>query len=296
MSLKATAVHRKHALLIGVGAAGAIAVIVLLMILLYHPDSSAEHSEGPIPKLENATEVYTRTISPEEYDFYYDMVERDLAPDSEQDTIAEKAKEKASRSVAEFSLGQKLGLCQPYSFESLQRDMEKENEERKLKKENGEVIYGPQRFDLMTYFQYITSNLKLDVVELLAANADEEMQKKAQTYFEENRAKYQTITNIRYTVTENGTTEEKNLPYEEMRTLANLDGPLFDFLYNGSPGETMDYVYADEQRTVAILAIDREDPDFMSVKTTAIEDYVSEIYYEELIQTEMEHNLLEFPK
>ena len=241
------------------------------------------------------TDAYTRGMEPEEYDFYYDLVRRDLPADTGEAELAEKTREKAARAIAEFSLGQKLGLCQPYSFESLQRSMEKENEQRKLKKENGEVVYGPQKFELNTYFNYVVTNLKLDVVDAIEKGADDALKQKAKTYFEENRAEYQEISNIRYTITEGGKTEEKNLPREEMRTLERTDDQLFEFLYYGQAEDTMDYLYGDVERSVRILAVDRADPDFDSVQAAALEDYISEVYYEELVQREREHIQIDFP-
>lgn len=287
---------KKRKLLIGLTVAGAVIVIILLMALLYRPASSVASEENPVRKLESTSETYTRSVSAEEYEFYYNLTKRDLPANTDPTEIEEKAKEMAGRSIAEFSLGQKMGICQPYSFESLQRNMEKENDQRKIKKENGEVIYGPEEFDLITYYNYVTSNLEIDAVDYIAANADDTMLQNAEAYFEEHREDYRPISSIRYTITENEKTEEKTLLQEDMRTLERLDGELFEFLYYGEVGDTMEYFYGDALRTAKILAIEKEDPDFASAQAAALEDYVSKVYYEELVQKEMSHILLEFPK
>lgn len=295
MRKKAAGLPKKYVWLFGCAGVAAVALIAILLGQLYRPGPADSPPISVQQKLESMTDAYTRGMEPEEYDFYYGLVRRDLPADTGEAALAEKTKEKASRAIAEFSLGQKLGLCQPYSFESLQRAMEKENEQRKLKKENGEVVYGPQKFELNAYFNYVISNLKLDVVDAIKEGADDALQQKAKAYFEENRAEYQEISNIRYTITEEGITEEKNLPREEMRTLERTDDQLFEFLYYGQAGDTMDYLYGDKERSVRILALDRADPDFDSVQAAALEDYISEVYYEELVQKERERIQIDFP-
>lgn len=293
-SEKTSGTRKKRILLISLAMGGAVIAVILLMVLWYRP-FSAPQAENAFRKLETASETYTRSVSAEEYEFYYHLAKRDLPADTEPAEMEEKAKEMASRSVAEFSLGQKLGICQPYSFESLKRNMEKENEQRKVKKGSSEVVYGPEQFDLVSYYLYVAGNLEIDTVDYIAAHADDTMLQNAETYFEEHREEYRPITSIRYAMTEQDTTEEKTLLQEDMRTLERLDGELFAFLYYGKAGDTMEYYYGDVQRTVKILDIEREDPSFDDAREAALEDYIAEVYYEELVQNEMSHIRLEFP-
>ena len=227
---------------------------------------------------------YIRKAGIEEYEFFKKLVERNLAEELSEEELDALVREKINRSNAEFMLANQMGLCEPYSFEKLQKDMEDENEQRKLKKEKGQVFYGPVKFDLITYYNYISTNQKLDMVSFITQNADTEVMDGARAYFEDNSEKYQAIENIRYLLTEDGKTEELSLKREDMSTLEKTDSILFEFLYYGEKDDTMKYSYGENQRTVQIISVEYEELSFENNIERVVRDYVTNVYLEDLIQ------------
>lgn len=227
---------------------------------------------------------YIRKADREEYEFFKKLIERNLPEELPEEELDALIREKMNRSNAEFMLANQMGVCDPYTFEGLQKDMEHENEQRKLKKEKGEVFYGPVKFDLITYYNYISTNQKLDMVSLIVQNADTEVMDGARAYFEENSEKYLSVENINYLLTENGETKELSLKREEMSTLEKTDSILFEFLYYGEAEDTMKYSYNEIQRTVQIISVEYEELSFENNIERVVRDYVTNVYLENLIQ------------
>lgn len=227
---------------------------------------------------------YIRKADREEYEFFKKLIERNLPEELPEEELDALIREKMNRSNAEFMLANQMGVCDPYTFEGFQKDMEHENEQRKLKKEKGEVFYGPVKFDLITYYNYISTNQKLDMVSLIVQNADTEVMDGARAYFEENSEKYLSVENINYLLTENGETKELSLKREEMSTLEKTDSILFEFLYYGEAEDTMKYSYNEIQRTVQIISVEYEELSFENNIERVVRDYVTNVYLENLIQ------------
>lgn len=227
---------------------------------------------------------YIRKADREEYEFFKKLIERNLPEELPEEELDALIREKMNRSNAEFMLANQMGVCDPYTFEGLKKDMEHENEQRKLKKEKGEVFYGPVKFDLITYYNYISTNQKLDMVSLIVQNADTEVMDGARAYFEENSEKYLSVENINYLLTENGETKELSLKREEMSTLEKTDSILFEFLYYGEAEDTMKYSYNEIQRTVQIISVEYEELSFENNIERVVRDYVTNVYLENLIQ------------
>ena len=101
--------------------------------------------------------------------------------------LKEKVKEYARKVNAIFFLGDKLGLCEPFSFELLKLRMEQENQSRKLKLENEEIIYGLEQFSLETFYQYTLDNLKTKIHSYLEEHIDAGILNLAKKYYEENK-------------------------------------------------------------------------------------------------------------
>ena len=140
----------------------------------------------------------SRPVSPEEYDFFYKMVRQDSPSRNDEITLEAETKDFINHQNAMFYIAELAGLAEPYSFEAMQENMEQENQHRKEMKENGEVFYGLERFELNSYYQYITSNLQLDIFDYLVAQSTDEIIKEAKDFFTENIEDYQTIESVTY--------------------------------------------------------------------------------------------------
>ena len=134
-----------------------LAIVVVMSVVIFSNYKSERKSE----LLEElyAYQGYTRMISEKEFEFYRYFVERDLQNNASENEVIEKVKEYAGKVNAIFFLGNKLGLCEPYSFEALELRMEQENQSRKIKLENGEIIYGPEQFSIETLIFSTVSSL-----------------------------------------------------------------------------------------------------------------------------------------
>lgn len=275
---------QKRAIAIGCVVVG---VLVLLLLLVKKEEKSILHEI-------QGRNGYIRTVETEEYKFFEQFVKRDFGEQLSVEELERLTKEKINRVNAEFILGYQMGLCNPYSFESFCRDMEIENTNRKIKKENNEVFYGPEQFDLVTYYTYVIGNLKLDMVSYIKENADSEVQKNAKKYFQENREKYRTIEKIVYSLTENGNQKEEILLYEDMSNLEKTDGQLFEFLYNGKENDQMEYVYQNNLRKVKIESVKYEKLRYTNNAERVMRDYITNDYLEKWIRRIEENFQVEF--
>lgn len=87
------------------------------------------------------------------------------------------------------------GLSKSVSYDSLLADMKKENERRADAVAKGEVIYGPERYNIETYLQITLSNLYATMQKEYMAGY-EPTEEELQAYYEENKQNY-TIFDIR---------------------------------------------------------------------------------------------------
>lgn len=273
--------HRARRRGVIIGSIAALVVLSLLFLL-------QKEEKSILYELKNRN-GYIRTIESEEYEFFKQLVKREYNESLSTEELADLTKEKINRVNAEFILGYQMGLCGPYSFESFCRDMEIENTLRKIKKEKNEVFYGPEQFDLVTYYTYMTGNLKLDMVTFVIENADSEVQKGAKEYFRKYREKYRTIEKIVYLVSEKGNAKEQTLFYEDMSSLEKTDSLLFEFLYNGNPNDEMEYVYQDNLRKIKIESVKYEKLNYANNAERVMRDYITNDYLENWIR-EIEKN------
>lgn len=266
-----------------------VGIFVLIAMVEFAVLLLLPEEENPVLKELHAKNGYIRTVEREEYEFFRKIVYRDALEELTESELEAKTKEKINRANAEFLLGNQMGLCGPYSFESFQIDMENENIQRKLKKENNEVFYGPEEFDLSTYYAYVSSNLKMDMVSFITDHADEKMIKDAKAYFEEHKENYRMIKSVEYFLSENGGTELKTILYEEFSTLEKTDSQLFDFLYSGKAGDELEYVYQEQQRKIEIESVKYEKLTYKNNAERVMRDYITNVYLESWLQ-EIEEN------
>lgn len=244
---------------------------------------------------EEARVTYRLEVSEEEYAFFRSLAEKELPSDAPREQVDAETQELLHRTVAEFSLGADLNLCQSYSYSGLELQMDQENRLRKMKKENGEVVYGLLEYNLSNYYSDRITKLRLAIVDALAEQADRELMKRVEAYFEENASDYDRILSFTYSLTENGQTTEETIQWEDMRLLERQDEDLFSLLLNGKVGDTLSYTYLDTPREAELLKIEKVETDFDTAKYLVTEQYIKEVYYEELVQREMEQYELRFP-
>lgn len=291
MSSKMEVLSKKKILVWG---AAALLLIAGLVILIAGVVREGRPKEQSLLETVEAYKGYTREVGREEYDFYAALVKRDLTEEISEEALDERVKEYANTVNATFFLGNKLGLCEPYSFQNLQTQMQNENNARKLKKEKGEPIYGLEQFELNGYFQYVISNLKIDLVDYLTEHADSAMIEQAKAHYEENREAYRQLSSITYRMTENGETTIKNQSREELRSLQNTDGELLDLLAEASEGDVFSYEWNGSLREVEVTAVIYQDSSFEENRTTALRAYVEGQVYDGLIAKAAEDNPVSF--
>ena len=256
-----------------------LGLILSFLFLLTACGGGQVNENGVLTQLKEK-DGYLRTVGAEEYAFFEKLVLRNSASELSEEELKSQTEKNINRANALFMLGNRMELCTPYSFESFQLNLEHENSQRKLKKEKGEVFYGPVEFTLNTYYEYVTGNLKLDMVRFITDNADSEVLDGAKAYFEEHKESYNTIESVTYHLTKDGKTEKQMVLYKDFSTLEKTDEELFTFLYNGKEGEVLESVYQESSRTIEILSVKYEELTFKNHAERVMRDYITNVYLE----------------
>lgn len=147
------------------------------------------------------TKGYVRTVSGEEKEFYSGLLEKSLEDGEDLEKAVE---EKINEDNALYLISNKMGLTQPYSFQLLKDNMEKENRTRKAKLQQGIVFYGKEEFTLEEYYDWNLSNIKTDVVEYLYSECDDYYREDCEKYYNENSEEYRELSEIVFKIDENG--------------------------------------------------------------------------------------------
>ena len=285
-------VNKKKYVLIGGGILLLLAGLVLLVVSIVQQEKPKDPS---LIKTLESDKGYIRQVGREEYDFYAALVKREgLEEDLSEEEMDSRVKEYINTVNATFFLGNRLGLCEPYSFQGLQIQMQHENDTRKIKKEKGEPIYGLEQFDLTSYYQYVMSNLEIDLVDYLVEHANGALLEQAKTYFDEDPEAYREMAGITYNVTQDGQTTQQTIRREEFRTLQNQDGELADFLGEAAQGDVFTYEAAGSERKVEVISIEYQDTTFEESKSVVLRDYIQKRVYGDLIATIADNNPVEF--
>lgn len=271
--------NKNHKVFGWIIAGGLVVLTAVLALFFFTPKE-----ENTILKELKAKNGYIRSVGADEYAFFEKLVSRDSTSGMTETELKEQTIERINRVNAMFMLANRMELCRPYSFESFQLDMENENSQRKLKKENGEVFYGPVEFSLTTYYDYISSNIKLDLVQFITSHADSEVQDGAKAYFEEHKENYRMIESVDYLLTVDGRAEEKTVLYEDFSILEKTDSELFEFLYDGSEGEVLESVYQGSSRKIEILSVKYEELTYKNNAERVMRDYITNVYLENWLQ------------
>ena len=267
--------------------------MLTLILVTLTACGNSEQSAGILDTIESYR-GYTRVITKEEYDFYKYFVERDLSEPVSDEKLDELIKEYAGKVNAAFYLGNKLDLCEPYSFETLQLRMEQENASRQAKLQEGEAVYGLEQFTLQTYFQYTVDNLETSLHQYLETHADKGILKQAEKYYEENKEIFRNRESVTYEVNMNGTTETITADGEQLSMLGKSDPGLADFLNGAEIGEIYSDVQNYQERQVVLRDITYSEEGFENNKELILYRYVRNELYESIIEQVAENNPVEF--
>ncbi|MGG7213556.1 hypothetical protein ACQPUY_08045 [Clostridium nigeriense] len=254
-------------------------MIIMTIILVIEGQSSEE---------EQIQKVVT-VIQEEEFQFYCDIVQKEYKGTDEEE-LYKKAKKYAEEVYAQFALGTEYRLCKPYSYESLKMDVEAENQQRKTKNDEGEVVYGVLEYSMDGYLRYTLNNLKLKTVDYLVKSHDRDLEKEAKKYLDKNPDKFETVEKIEYHLGD----EIKTISRAELPTLEKTNSELFEYLYNGKEGDTFSIVLNEEIIDGEIISKELNVIDFGKDKAAVLRTYISDVYYGQLVDRMTEANPLEF--
>jgi len=115
---------------------------------------------------------------------------------------AEKAKELALKEIVRIKTQQQLaqqhGILVDTSYAAFSSKLQQENQRRKQMVDQGQVIYGPIQYDEAGYYDYLISNMIIDLKEQLVNNnviifTDTSLQ----SFYELNKERYRKIPTLR---------------------------------------------------------------------------------------------------
>ena len=268
-------------------------ILLCLGLGIYAVMGSSKQGESELVTQIEEYKGYTRVVSKEEQDFYSYFVKRDLGTMEDEAELKVLLEDYINEANAVFYLGNQLGLYEPYSFELLKLRMEQENRSRKLKKEQGEAVYGIEQFTLEAYYQYERENLETDLVAYLEANIDKELIKKAKHYYEDHKELFKDREGVVYEITQDGVTKEAEADNSQLKFLGDADPLLADFLETAECEE----VYTDGEgaakRTVVLKEIRYTKEDFEQNKERVLTYYIRNVLKEEIIDLVAENNPVE---
>ena len=221
-------------------------------------------------------------------------MERDLPGKVSDEEFDSLVKVYANEVNAVFYLANRIGFCEPYSFEVLEMRMQQENTKRQIQLEEGEVVYGLEQFTLETYFQYTLDNLQASLQGYLEEYADEEMMNLAKEYYQAHEEDFIYRKEIVYEQTVDGVTETVTADVDMLSVLGKADIGLADFLGSAQVGDT----YADDRdyqdRRVTIKEITYSEKGFKNNEQMALYLLIREELYEKVINMVAGNNPLEF--
>lgn len=271
-----------------------VCLLPMLFCLFAGCENKAKKQEKNLLAVVEEYKGYEREIGQDEYDFYTSFIKRDLTEEVTTLELKQKIEDYANKVNAMFYLANKLGVCEPYSYENLKIRMEQENELRKIKKEEGEAFYGPEQFTLEQFFQYSKDTTEANLRTYLESWTDADTIEKAQVYYEENKEKFRVREAVTYEVTEKNTTQIVTADRIQMNLLANADPGLADFLELGEEKEQYEDVQEEGKRIVIIKEIRYNEEGFEANKEAAISAYIQQCLYQELIEMVAENNPVSF--
>lgn len=276
---------------------GFVLIITICILVIRNIDEkpALSQQQGIISTLESYSGT-SQVIEEKEYDFYFEIVRKEFENQNDKDKIQTAANSFIQDTYAQFLIGNKLNICKPYSFQTLERDMKIENQQRKIKKNKNEIFYGPLEFKLESYFKYILNNLKLDIIEVLYEKEDPDLIENAKNYYHKNPDTFTRLESVEYEITVDSTTEKKVLKREDMSILEKTNSNLFQSLYTRQEGDEFLYLENGQEVSGKILSKKKSVIKYQEAKEEIIKVYISEVVYPELVRIVGDHNPLEFGK
>lgn len=268
----------------------ALLLILILCIGFLTAGCSSPDKPLIITQLEEL-KGYTRTVSDEEKEFYRELLKDSVSSNEDLEKAAE---EKINEDNALYLISEKMDLTQPYSFQLLKDNMEKENRTRKAKLQQGIVFYGKEEFNLEEYYDWNLSNVKTDVVEYLYSSCADYYRDECEKYYDKNSGLYREISNITFVLEENGESQEKTLTGEDLSSLAKSDSDLYTALYNGEEGENIVVENSDESRSVSIVSKEYTTTTFDEAYVMVMRDYLSNCVLKDLVNLVASGNPVEY--
>ena len=269
-------------------------VLAMAMVLLATVACGSSEQSAKLLDMIESYRGYTRIITNEEYDFYKYFVERDLPEPVSDEKLEELVKEYAGEVHAVFYLGNRLGFCEPYSFEAMELRVDQENTQRQLMLEQGEVVYGLEQFTKETYFLYTMDNLKASLQGYLEAQADEEILKRAEAYYEAHEEQFIYRKEVHYEQSLDGVTESIIADVDMLSFLGKADMGLADFLGIAEVGD----VYEDDRdgqvRRVVLTKIIYSEKGYEYNADMALYRLVRDELYDEVIKIIAKNNPVQF--
>lgn len=229
-----------------------------------------------------------RTVTPEEYKFFSQITAKQGVGSDEaavKNFIAEIS--------AEFYLGSKMDLCEPFDYQVFQYRTQAENQDRAMKKVTGQLYYGPDSFSEESYFEYIHSRLRSDMLSWLVAKRDGDMVEAARQFFKDNEKRFAAIKTVTYELTRDGVTEEKVLEDTMFRTMGQSDPTLMDALEKCEIGESRE-LKDGTGRTVKKLDIKTEITPFEDQEPYVVELWLNNEVLDKLISAVADNSKLVF--
>ncbi|HHW00551.1 MAG TPA: hypothetical protein GXX36_13460 [Clostridiaceae bacterium] len=100
-------------------------------------------------------------------------------------TAKEMALNECVQIKVEQQLGRDKGLVEDISYPAFLKQLEKENKRRKKAVENNEIIYGPVEYQKNVYYEYLYSNMKIALKELLEGKEIQFTEEDLMSYYEQ---------------------------------------------------------------------------------------------------------------
>ena len=223
-------------------------------------------------------------IDSEELDFYKELYKREYGKSQESDIEKEVLTEFISKYYAEFYLANYYGISEPFSFEWLKNLWKAENESRQAMKQNGEIFYGPVEYELVDYFGYLYSNLKIKNIEAIVADADEALVDAGKAYYEEHSETYDDLVGAACLLSDGERTEERTFSYDDIQSLYKTNEAVLNFIMDSEVGDTMQYQNGEKNVTVELLAKEIDHRSFEDMRGVIMNDYVQREFYDDFIE------------
>lgn len=268
-----------------------VAVLLLLVVLSAFLIWQANCQQGPsvMGQLRQIT-GNSVTVGKEESDFYRLMAQRAMEQQGSQATDSGDAAVYASKIYARFLVGERLGICGPYSYESLQAEMARENQDRKNRKEQGEKIEGPIQFELTDYLIYRLEQLEEASAEKLIENPSSVLLANSKAYWEANQDQFAVVREVQVDMISQGRTSQKIFKKSDLNQLKETNPQLYELLSEAREGQVFEYEYDGETIEGKVLSVRKETAVYEEVTQQVLFSYMKAVEYPQLISLVAQNN------